>query len=232
MTSVRNLTCAAAVVLCLCTLLSHAEGRDYIAKDAVDLLVLLAPPPGPNDPGTVADLNELRRIQATRSAERVSIAKADVVESVFRFMTVFDRPLTPEQLPKTTAFFRKLTADGAVSVAVAKKGFARPRPYVVAKDLEPVCPLATNYAYPSGHTTVGYLMGIVLAAMVPEQRDRIFARTQEFGESRLVCGVHYPTDVEAGRIAGTVLAAVAMNNADYQRDFAAARAELRAALGY
>ena len=84
----------------------------------------------------------------------------------------------------------------------------------------------------SFRVAVGYLMGVVLAAMVPEKKEAIFVRTQEFGESRLVCGVHYPTDVAAGRIAGTVLAAVAMSNADYQRDFAAARAELRAALGY
>jgi acid phosphatase (class A) len=43
--------------------------------------------------------------------------------------------------------------------------------------------------------------------------------------------VHYRSDIEAGRIARTVLAALAMNHPDFPREFAAARAELRATLG-
>lgn len=74
-------------------------------------------------------------------------------------------------------------------------------------------------------------MGVVLAAMVPEQRAAIFARTAEFAESRLICGVHYRSDIEAGRIAGTVLAALAMTDPSFTGAFAAAKAELRAALG-
>ncbi len=222
-----------AALFCACTLVTYAEAAEYIAKDSVDLFVLLAPPPGPNDPRTTTDLNELRRIQATRSPERVVVAQADDKETVFRFLVVFDRPLTSEQLPKTAAFFRKLTSEGSAPISAAKVAFGRPRPYAVAKDLERVCPPDTfaNRSYPSGHTSVGYLMGVVLAAMVPEKKEAIFARAQEYGESRMVCGVHYPTDVEAGRIAGTVLAAAAMKTPEFQRDFAAARTELRSALG-
>jgi acid phosphatase (class A) len=234
MKAIRVSACAAVLGLCLCVSLAHAQGSAYIAKDSVNLLILLAPPPGPSDPRTIAELDELRQMRATGSEARVALAKADVEESVFRLMTVFYRPLTPAQLPLATAFFQKLTADGAVAVSRAKAGFGRPRPYALDKNLDPVCPLdsVANRSYPSGHTSVGYLMGVVLAAMVPEKKEVIFARTQEYAESRLYCGVHYRTDIEAGRIAGTVLAAVAMNNAEFQREFAAARAELRAALGY
>jgi len=234
MKAIRVSACAAVFGLCLCISLGQAQGPAYLAKDSVNLLILLAPPPGPSDPRTIAELDELRQMRATGSTARVALAKADVEESVFRLMTVFDRPLTPAQLPRATAFFQKLTVDGAVAISRAKAGFGRPRPYALDKNLDPVCPLdsVANRSYPSGHTSVGYLMGITLATMVPEKREAIFARTQEYAESRLYCGVHYRTDIEAGRIAGTVLAAVAMNNPDFQRGFAAARTELRAALGY
>jgi acid phosphatase (class A) len=217
-------------VLCL-GLPSHAEEIGFVPKDAISLLSLLAPPPGPQDPRTQAELEELRQVQATRTPERTAIAQADVEETIFRFTIVLGKTLTPAQLPKTTAFFKKLTVDEEVATDPAKKGFARPRPYAVASDLKPVCPLSKSGAYPSGHTTVGTYMGVVLAAMVPEQRAAIFSRIQEFAESRVICGVHYRSDLEAGRIAGTALAAVAMNDPQFKVEFAAARAELRAALG-
>jgi len=230
---IRTIVCAAVLGWCSGVPLAGAATPHYIAPEAVDLLVLLAPPPGSADARTATELAELRRIQATRSAERVALAQADVAETVFRLLTVFERqsPSTAAQLPHVARFFGNLTEDGAVVTAPAKAGFGRPRPYAVARDLQPACPVATSPAYPSGHATVGYVMGVVLAMMVPEQRERVFARTQEFAESRLVCGVHYRSDIDAGRIAGTVLAAMARRHPDFQRDFTAAQAELRAALG-
>jgi acid phosphatase (class A) len=67
--------------------------------------------------------------------------------------------------------------------------------------------------------------------MVPEKRAELFARGWEFGQNRVVGGVHYPTDVEAGRIDATVLVYAMMQNPQYKSDFAAAKTELRTALG-
>lgn len=231
MQRLRVIVVCAMLVVCSGLLLAHAEDSFFVSGDTVDLITVLPPPPGPQHPVTLAELDELRQIQKTRTPERVAVAKADVEETVFRLMIVFNRPLTPEQLPKTAAFFKKLTVDEEFATGPAKKGFARPRPYAAASDLQPVCPLSKSGAYPSGHTTIGYYMGVVLVAMVPEQRDAIFARTQDFAESRMICGVHYRSDIEAGRTAGTVLAAVAMNHPQFKAEFAEAKAELRAALG-
>jgi acid phosphatase (class A) len=229
---VTRVAVVTSLLIVLCAgLPSYAGESGFLSKDSIDLLALLAPPPGLQDPRTKAELDELRQIQTTRTPERVAMAQADVEETVFRLTVVLNKGLMPERLPKTAALFKKLTVDEEVATDPAKKGFARPRPYAVASDLQPVCPLSKSGAYPSGHTTIGYYMGIVLAAMVPEQRAAIFARTQEFGESRMVCGVHYRTDIEAGRIAGTAMAAVLMNDPQFRAEFAAARAELRAALG-
>ena len=86
-------------------------------------------------------------------------------------------------------------------------------------------------SYPSGHATFATVCAIVLADMVPEKRTQLFARSRDFAHGRLVVGAHFPTDVEAGRILGTVAAQLLMQNASFQRDFARARASLRAQLG-
>jgi acid phosphatase (class A) len=43
--------------------------------------------------------------------------------------------------------------------------------------------------------------------------------------------VHFPTDIEAGRLAATAVAAALLENAALQAEFAAAKTELRQALG-
>src|SRR6266567_2231256 len=90
---------------------------------------------------------------------------------------------------------------------------------------------AFSYSYPSGHSTFGAVTGILLANMVPEKRRELFARAWDYGESRVVGGVHFPTDVESGRIEATAMVALMMQNAEFRADLAAARVELRRSLG-
>jgi acid phosphatase (class A) len=120
--------------------------------------------------------------------------------------------------------------EGAV-VDPAKDVWKRPRPHLYSDLVKPIVPLSKSGSYPSGHTTVGTLMGIVLANMVPEKRTAIMARAWEYGHNRVVGGIHYASDIEAGRIAGTVIAQTIMTHDDYKTEYEGAKAELRAALG-
>jgi acid phosphatase (class A) len=92
-------------------------------------------------------------------------------------------------------------------------------------------PLSKSGSYPSGHSTVGTLMGIELANMLPEKRAAIMARAWEFGHNRVVGGIHYASDIEMGRISGTVIAQTISTHPDFKDEFEAAKAELRAVLG-
>jgi acid phosphatase (class A) len=74
------------------------------------------------------------------------------------------------------------------------------------------------------------VVGLLLADMLPEYSARIMARADEYAFHRVVAGVHYPTDVEAGKHAGTALAALLLASSAFQPDYAQARQELRAAL--
>jgi acid phosphatase (class A) len=66
--------------------------------------------------------------------------------------------------------------------------------------------------------------------MVPEKRAQLFARGWELGNARIIGGVHFPTDVEAGRINGTLMAALMLQKPGFRADMAEARAELRKVL--
>ena len=59
--------------------------------------------------------------------------------------------------------------------------------------------LKDSPSYPSGHTTYGTLMGTILARMLPEKRDELYARITDYGHSRMIAGVHYRSDIDAGK---------------------------------
>lgn len=72
-------------------------------------------------------------------------------------------------------------------------------------------------------------MGVVLASVVPEKSQAILARASEFGEHRLVCGMHFRSDIVAGQEFGTALALTLMQKLEFQAQMDASRAELRIA---
>ena len=88
----------------------------------------------------------------------------------------------------------------------------------------------TDYSYPSGHSTRGTLFALLLAELFPDRREAILAKGRDSGWLRVQGGVHYPTDIYAGRVLGQALARKFLSSPAFQRDFAAAQAELQAAL--
>jgi acid phosphatase (class A) len=213
--------------------LLHAEdAKPYSDNNEINLLLLLPPPPAVDSDQMKAELGEILTIQVTRSKAMVDRAVADVTENIWRFADVVDSPnFTAAALPKVAAFFDRVVETESAVVDPAKDVWKRPRPHLYSDLVKPVVPLSKSGSYPSGHSTVGTLMGIELANMLPEKRAQIMARAWEFGHNRVVGGIHYPSDIEMGRISGMVIAQTISTHPDFKAEFEAAKAELRAALG-
>jgi acid phosphatase (class A) len=194
----------------------------YLAPGDVDLTRLLAPPPDPNSPQEQYDEKKIAEVLANRSDADLARAAADAHRSVFVFADVLGDGFSAKTAPLSQLLFQRVGSDTETLVEQAKAYFARPRPPGVRQ---------THTSYPSGHAAFAACAAILLSAMVPERRDALFQRASLFAESRIIAGVHYPSDVEAGWISGTVIAAALMRRPQFRDDFTAAKAELRRALG-
>jgi acid phosphatase (class A) len=140
-----------------------SDAKPFTTAKEIILLELLPPPPANVSAKMKAELGEILTIQVTRTPEMEARAKADAEENVWRYADVINNPkFTKENLPKFSAFFdRVVETEGAV-VDPAKDVWKRPRPHLHSDLVKPVVPLSKSGSYPSGHTTVGTLMGIVL----------------------------------------------------------------------
>ncbi|WP_018268622.1 phosphatase PAP2 family protein [Methylosinus sp. LW4] len=116
--------------------------------------------------------------------------------------------------------------------SVAKAHFHREHPYNVDKTLKTICKTKTKAdSYPSGHTLLGWLLGLTLVEMVPEKRDEIIARAEDYGHSRMVCGLHYKSDLQASKLIAYTVHAIMKQNPEYLKELSAAKTETRTLLG-
>ena len=205
----------------------------FVNPNQVHSFEILPPPPADTSDATKAELAELHKIEQARSQAEVKQAVwDDENEHIFIFKDGLGENFTEEKLPLVAAFGKRVRNDEGLNDAPAKEGFHRVRPYNLDKTLQPVCKTKTkDDSYPSGHATSGYLLALTLIDMAPEKRDALLARADAYGHNRLVCGVHYASDIPASRLAAYAIHAAMAQNPLYQTEMAAARTELRAALG-
>jgi acid phosphatase (class A) len=225
--------CAVAVGITLAAAPAWADHAKapFLPADAIDLAALLPSPPAPDSSATKAEITEVHRVQADATAGEKAQAVADSHEDVFLFANILGPNFTAAKLPVATEFFASVGKTEGEFVNPAKKIFGRPRPPLTDASITPCEKLKASAGYPSGHATFAYLQAIVLAQMIPERRDAIFARAAEFAHNRIVCGVHYASDVDAGKISAFTIGAMLLREPAFQAQFAPAKAELRAVMG-
>jgi acid phosphatase (class A) len=212
-------------------LISSAAGAGYYLEPGdADLEWVLPPPPAPDSPEGRADLAAVLNAQRSRTPREIAEARADSVESIFRFADVMGPSFTAAKLPFTKDFFDRVMGDEDAAIDLAKTHFNRRRPSFESAEVHPVVPDG-GPSYPSGHAAFAYLTAIILGAMVPEKASDIFERADRFAHNRVVGGVHFPTDLRAGMVAASVIANVMLHNAGFMHDFRIARSEVRSDLG-
>ena len=207
------------------------EAKPFITSQELDLTKYLPAPPADDSAQTKAELKELLEIQATRTPEQEKVAIADAEENVWRFTDVMGPDFDAAKLPKTAALFDRIVATEDVVDDYAKKAFNRPRPYMLDEQIHPLLKKSKSGSWPSGHSTIGYLMATVLGEMVPEKRNALFTRAAGYAENRLVAGFHYRSDTVMSRTGAALIAQKMEEQPDFKTEFDAAKAELRAQLG-
>jgi len=204
----------------------------YVDPMLLDLSTILPLPPTQDSETTEQELAYVHMIEQTRTPEQVAQAQQDdKEEDLFIFANVIGPQFTKADLPLTAALSAHVHNDEAVLSDPLKFVYKRLRPYQYDSTLHPVCRTDHEPSYPSGHSMSGYLLAFTMAQIVPEKRQEILTRADEYGHDRVVCGVHYPSDTEASRRLAYTIFGYMMGNARFQRDLAAARMETRRHLG-
>jgi acid phosphatase (class A) len=205
----------------------------YLAAGDLDGQVVIGPPPAPDSPRGKADRTiylETRRLAGT---PRWKAATRDndlwTGGALQRYACALGEPIDAKALPNTYRLLQRIELDARTVGTPPKNHYNRTRP-LIGDDL-PVCIkredwMRTNASYPSGHAMTGWAWGLVLAELAPAKASGLIEAGREIGESRVICGVHYQSDVEAGRMLGAAMVAAEHANAAFRADFAAARAEL------
>ncbi|WP_259782335.1 acid phosphatase [Aestuariispira ectoiniformans] len=201
----------------------------YIDPAKFDSTRFLAPPPtgihAEDDMATVV------RWQDRRTVELEKLALADSKQSVFRWSTVLGPEWKEENFPIAKEFFHQVYKTESNLNKQGKKKWNRARPGTINHEIKAVSKFKNYGSYPSGHSAFSHFTAIVLADMIPEKREEIMRRGWEKAFNRVIGGVHFPSDVEAGRMLGAICAALVQDNPAFRADFEEARKEVRAGLG-
>ena len=214
--------------LCLSLLPVAAKDLHYLPDGKPDTITLLAPPPLPDSPEQAADLQEVRTVSQSAPDSDVAEAKTETKFTIFTFEPEIGPFFEPGKFPKTEALLHNAQADAGTVVDNAKNYWKRQRPYKVDPSLASG-KLEKSFSYPSGHSTESMVLALVMAELFPEHRDAIIAEARNIGWHRVEIARHYPTDIYAGRVLAQAIVRQMKKDADFQKDLAAAKAELAAA---
>ena len=201
----------------------------YLPAGTPDPLQLLPPPPAPDSAEAQADADAAFRAYSGRTPEQVALGRSETQLTIFHFAPDLGPWFQAGKFPRTEALFQEVEAETKAVTNAAKNHWRRLRPYHADPARFPDAiehEAETSYSYPSGHSTRGTVFALLLAELFPDRREALLVRGREIGWLRVTGGVHYPADIYAGRVLGQALAREFLASPAFQRDFAAARAEL------
>ena len=211
----------------ICSLtLSSIAGEQYLEPKSIDGVVLLAPPPALDSSEQAADLASARAVFKGRTDEELRNAEKSASLSIYNFAPAIGDFFQPGKFPKLDLLMEHVKTNSTPIINTPKDHWNRLRPYQIDSSLTVGRP-ERNASYPSGHSTRGVVQSLVLAELFPEKRAAILEFGNQIGWDRVIIGKHFPTDVYAGRVLGQAIVREMKKNPAFQRDLAAAKAEVQ-----
>lgn len=203
-------------------------------KQLPDSLALLPKPPAGGTPEAAVDLAIHRATRPLRDTPRWALAAADDnlkwPKAAEVFSCTLGMPISAEATPHLNMLLRRTLLDAGLSTYAAKDTYKRQRPFAALN--EDTCApgseatLRNDGSYPSGHAALGWAWALVLTQLAPDRADALLQRGHAFGQSRVVCGVHWQSDVDNGRVMGAAAVARLQSDPVFQAQAALAKQEI------
>lgn len=144
-------------------------------------------------------------------SERANIAIRDAYYGLNTIINEFSVPFGMQISETGTPQIYKLLKEALATCdsicTLPKNYYKRTRPYTYYNE-QTLVPNQedshrNNGSYPSGHTILGWSAALLLMEINPQAQDTLLARGYMFGESRVIAGYHWQSDIEAGRLAAS-----------------------------
>lgn len=211
--------------------------RGYLADQRLpDSLALLPPPP---EPGSILFNVDEQAYVSTRPLVKQARGELAIRDAHLRFPEATEAfhcamgfAVDGATMPHLQTLMRRVLSDTALATFKAKDHYKRIRPFIYNKQASCTpkedASLAKNGSYPSGHAALGWGWALVLAELLPDRADRLFQRAYDYGQSRVVCGAHWQSDIDAGRLVASAAVAVLHTDPQFQAQMELARKEIGA----
>lgn len=200
-----------------------------------DAVATIPPSPKQGDARNDLDWKVFRDLRALEGSDRWKLAQSDnsyrPADLVKSYSCSVGVELSAENVPTLAQILGRTTIDAGRAAENAKQLYKRTRPYLRNPGnicIEKTDGLSESFDYPSGHASLGWTAGLVMAELVPDRASQVLARGRAYGESRLVCGVHNMTSVEAARTNAAGVFAALQASAEFRALMEKAKGEIAA----
>jgi membrane-associated phospholipid phosphatase len=223
-----------AAFLLAVVLATPAPAQRYLSGPGVALMEVLPPAPVTGSPQDEVDRATFHATRTQEGTPRWAQAISDVDERVPAMLADFSpaagRIISVEATPALARLLTRMRGDVAAAVNAVKPIYARKRPFLIDAGAvcQPRAALEGSFDYPSGHTSWGTAVSLILAELMPDRASALLTRGRDYGDSRIICGAHNASAVAAGRVAAAAVVARLHGDADFRADLDGVRSELDA----
>lgn len=156
----------------------------------------------------LGDLMRYWKAKTLRDTPRGEQAVSDVDKTLPYLSRIFGEalgvPLSAETTPAVCQLLALVKQHSAEAVVALKLTNFRKRPFVQLGEPTSVPSQETGArgtsSFASGHACLGWSIALVLTEMAPDRQNEVLRCGFDYGESRLITGYHWATDIEAARL--------------------------------
>ncbi len=181
--------------------------------------------------GSLAQKKEIANILARQAqlsdADKTRIMAEDHITPSMMITPVLGDHYSEATHPALFTLLRHSASDAWRIGDATQDYWGRTRPWLTDDRVTLLVKPITRPSYPSGHSTTNHIWAHVLSELFPQQRTALFARAMAIGQHRVDGGVHYPSDVLAGKRLAASIYDVMRDHPEFKAELAAARTELR-----
>ena len=206
-----------AVFLFCGSLPTQAQSDDvtlyFSAEEMPNLIKCLPPPPDTIGVDFAHDILRYMWGKTQRcDSVRAAIATRDAAwnyDSLFaQFNVPFGLEISKEGTPEIYKYLVNSLSTIDQTRVEPKAYYHRKRPFERFHEhmltMNEEAELSGEGSYPSGHSQRGYATALLLSEVNPANADTIMARGYMYGESRVITGAHWQSDVDASRLCGAI----------------------------